>query len=115
MAEKLAQYRATHDNPHGSDYTFVPDQDGTALLGQVWGVVKGLARGRNVDALRAKAVDPKGPETRVKMLEAHDTNNWLLGEGRFDTRMTIADKLPNRKKKKKRGRNFDSPGPEGGH
>lgn len=52
--------------------------------------------------LNAKAVDPHGPETRHKITDAHDTNQWVLGEGPYDTRITVVDKVPNRKKKKKR-------------
>lgn len=102
---KLAEYRATHGNPQGSDHAFTPTENGMGVLNEVWNVVKGLARGRNVDALRAKAVDPNGPNTRTKMLEAHDTNQWLLGEGRFDTRITVTKpEKPQKKKKGKSGR-----------
>lgn len=101
MAEKLAQYRATHGNPEGSDYTFVPDQEGLNILAQVWNVIKGLARGRSVEALNHKAVDPKDPMVWEQMVEAHDTNQWLLGEGRFSDKQA-GEQLPNRKKKKKR-------------
>lgn len=112
---KPAEFRATHGNPQGSDHLFEPTDNGMGILNEAWNVVKGLARGRNVDALRAKEVDPRNPNTRHKMLEAHDTNQWLLGEGPYDTRMTVVDKVPNRKKKKKRGGNFNNPGPQGGH
>lgn len=102
MAEKLAQYRATHGNPEGSDYTFIPNEDGTALLGQVWNVVKGFCRQKNIDALAAKAVDPRNPQTRIKMLDAHDTNQWLLGEGKYDTSLKPYEQPEEPKKKKGR-------------
>lgn len=101
MSEKLAQYRATHGNPEGSDYTFIPDPEGVNILIQFWNVVKGLARGRSVDALNHKAIDPSDPAVMDKMLLAHDTNQFVLGEGRFSDQQA-AERIPNRKKKKRR-------------
>lgn len=98
---KLAEYRATHDNPHGSDYTFIPDAEGINILIQFWNVVKGLGRGRSVQALNHKAVDPKDPAVMDEMREAHDTNQFILGDGRFSDK-DAAERLPNRKQKKKR-------------
>lgn len=100
--EKLAQYRATHGNPQGSDYEFVPDIEANSLFRTIWNVIRGLSTQRSLDAVIALRVDPKNPRTREKLEEAVDTNNWILGQGRFDTRMTVADKVPNRKGKKRR-------------
>jgi len=94
---KLAEYRETHGNPEGSDYTFTPDPEGLNILQQIWNVVLGLAKQRSVDALNAKAIDPRSPETQRRVDLAHDTNQFVMGLNARD-----AGNVPNRKKKRRR-------------
>ena len=101
MSEKLAQFRATHDNPNGSDDTFIPDREGTHIVDTVFKVIKGLAIDRTLDALTAKEVNPRSPETQRRVDLAHGTNVWLE-EFRTPDSQPCADKVPNRKKKRRR-------------
>lgn len=101
MAEKLAQFRATHDNPHGSDYAFQPDENGDNIGDAANGIVKGLGRERTLAALDAKRLNASNAELLKD--EAHDTNMFILGRERFDTRITTTPQ-PEQKKKKGKGK-----------
>lgn len=101
---KIGEYRATHGNPHGSDYEFQPDPEGNNVHRQGLNIINGLVRQRILEAFEAKEVNPRSIATADKVDLAHDTNMWRLDKGRFDTNATPTEPKAEKKKKGKNRR-----------